>query len=225
MKAPSIAPSITTCATWTPFGPSSRARLCASARKPVLGAGESGKARAAAQARGRAGEQDRPAPARRHDPRRLAAGQKAGETGHLPHFGIDLRGRLDDGKAHVRADIEDEDLQRADLRSIRSTRAATSASTARVQTKSERLAALRADRSRQRLERLEMARAARHADGRPSRAKGPRDRCAKPVARADDEADSQRSPLLRHAAPLRSRSDGHAAGARSPNAGASATRY
>ena len=36
MKAVSIAPSMTTCATWMPCGPSSRAMLCASARSACL---------------------------------------------------------------------------------------------------------------------------------------------------------------------------------------------
>ena len=77
----------------------------------VLGAGEGGKAGAAAQARRRAGEEDRAAPARSHHPRRLAAGEKAGEARHFPDFRIDLRRRLDDGKAHVGADVEDRRLR------------------------------------------------------------------------------------------------------------------
>ena len=36
MNAVSMAPSITTCATWMPCGPSSRAMLCASARSACL---------------------------------------------------------------------------------------------------------------------------------------------------------------------------------------------
>ena len=114
MKAPSIAPSMTTWPTWTPFGPSSRARALRQRPKPVLRAGEGREAGGAAHARGRAGEEDRAPAARSHHARRLAARQEAGEAGHLPDLGIDLGRRLEHGKTHVGADVEDEDLDRPD---------------------------------------------------------------------------------------------------------------
>lgn len=74
-----------------------------------------GEARSAAQARRGAGENDRAAPAPRHRPRNLASHEKAGETGHLPDLAVDARGQIVDRKTHVRADIEDGDLDRPDL--------------------------------------------------------------------------------------------------------------
>ncbi len=81
----------------------------------VLGAGERGEARRAAHARGRAGEDDRAAAARQHRLGDLAAHQEAGERAHLPHLAVDALGRLGDREAHVRADVEDRDLDRRDL--------------------------------------------------------------------------------------------------------------
>jgi hypothetical protein len=61
------------------------------------------------------GEQDGATAARHHDTRRLAPHQEAGEAGHLPHLGEDARGGLANGEAHIGADIEHRDLDRADL--------------------------------------------------------------------------------------------------------------
>ncbi len=131
----------------------------------VLGAGEGGIERAAAQARGCAGEQDRAAPSRRHCPRRLAAGEKAGQARHLPYLRIDLRRRLDHGKAHVGADVEDGDFERADLALDAGDERDDLRLDPRVKAERKRRAARFADRARQRLDLVEMARPAGHADG------------------------------------------------------------
>ena len=56
-----------------------------------------------------------PLPARDHDFRGLAAGEEAGEGGHLPHLAIDARGGLADREIHVCADVEDDDFERGDF--------------------------------------------------------------------------------------------------------------
>ena len=112
----------------------------------VLRPGEGGKARAAAHARGRAGEKDRAAAAFDHSLRRLAAGQKPRERRHLPNLGIDPRRRLDDRKAHVRADIEDKRLDWTDLALDPFDQRRDIAFDARVEPEGVSLASLRADR-------------------------------------------------------------------------------
>ena len=114
MKAPSIAPSITTCATCTPFGPSLARQALRQRAQRVLGAGEGGKPAPPRTLAVAPVNRIVPAPARRHDPRRLAAGEKAGESRHLPDLGIDLRRRLDDREAHIGADVEDQHFDRPD---------------------------------------------------------------------------------------------------------------
>src|SRR5258708_29261393 len=76
-----------------------------------LGAGEGGKAAAAAQARGGPGEKDVAAAVRQHQPRRFAAGEEAGPAGHFPHLAEDAVGGFQDRKINVGADIEDADLE------------------------------------------------------------------------------------------------------------------
>src|SRR5229473_2318922 len=93
MKAVSMAPSMMVCATWIPAGPSSRAMLCAHARRG-------------------AGEEDRAVTARRHHLRRFAPHQEPGEAAHLPHLEIDAGRRLADGEADIGADIEYGDFDR-----------------------------------------------------------------------------------------------------------------
>ena len=81
----------------------------------MLAAGERREARAAAQRRGRAGEQDRPAPAGHHALRRLAAGEKARKRGQLPDLAVFARRLVADLARHIRTDVEYRDLDRADL--------------------------------------------------------------------------------------------------------------
>src|SRR5271170_1416933 len=95
------------------LGPQFARQTLGQSPERVLRPGESGKARAAAKAGGRAGEQDRATPALDHRPRGLAAGQESGQRGHLPDFGIDLRRRLDDRETHVGANVEDQNFDRA----------------------------------------------------------------------------------------------------------------
>ena len=95
-----------------------------------------------------------PLPARSHDARGLAARQEAGESGHLPDLGIDLRRRLDDGKAHVGADVEDEDLDRPDRPLDRLDEGRDVGLVARVEPEGVRLAAVGADALGERLQRL-----------------------------------------------------------------------
>ena len=77
-----------------------------------LGAGEGGIAAAATQARGGAGEEDVALAPRQHQPRRLAAGEKAGIAGHLPDLAEHPLGGLEDREIDVGADVEDADLER-----------------------------------------------------------------------------------------------------------------
>src|SRR6266851_2011441 len=77
-----------------------------------LGAGKGRKAATAAQARGRASEEDVALAPRQHQPRRFAPGDEACPAGHFPDLAEDAVGGLQNGKADVGADIEDADLQR-----------------------------------------------------------------------------------------------------------------
>ncbi len=74
--------------------------------------GEGGVADAAAQGGSGAGEKDSALPARQHQARRLAAREKAGIAGHLPHLAEDALGGVEQRKVHVGAGVEDADLQR-----------------------------------------------------------------------------------------------------------------
>src|SRR5690606_24708856 len=79
-----------------------------------LGAGECRKAGPAAYGGRSAGENDRAAPTRQHDPRSLASGQEAGVSRHLPDLAKNALGGLRDREAHIGADVEDHCLQRTD---------------------------------------------------------------------------------------------------------------
>ena len=131
-----------------------------------------------------------PASARSHRARRLAARQEAGEAGHLPDLGIDLGGRLEDGKTHVGADVENEDLDRPDRPLDRLEEGGDVGFLARVEPERVRFAAVRADALRQRLQRLDVARTPRHADREALAGEGARDRAAEALARPDHHADA-----------------------------------
>ena len=73
-------------------------------------AGEGGVAYAAAEARGRAGKEDRAFAMLQHEARGFAAGEEAAIARHLPDLAINLRRRLRDVEADIRADVEDDDL-------------------------------------------------------------------------------------------------------------------
>src|SRR5258705_3234738 len=78
-------------------------------------AGKRRKTRAAAHARGRAGEEDIALAAGKHQARSLATGEKAGIAGHFPHLAENPLGGVDDRKIHIGADVEDANLQRGVL--------------------------------------------------------------------------------------------------------------
>ena len=173
-----------------PLGPEFASKALRQRAQRVFGAGESGKAGSATQARGRAGEQDRPPAPRSHDPRRLAAREEPGEGRHLPDLGVDLRGRFDDGKADVGADVENQNLDRPDGSLDLVEEGDGIGLVARVEPERMRFAAFGADAFGERLQRLEVARAARHDDGQTLAGEGARDRRAEAVARSDDDTDA-----------------------------------
>src|SRR6202042_1711173 len=111
----------------------------------MLRAGECATAPAPAAAGGCAGEENRAAAAFDHSPRRLAAGQEPRERRHFPNFGINLCRCLDDRETHIRPDIEDEDLDRADLALDPLNECHNVGFDARVEPECVSLAALRAD--------------------------------------------------------------------------------
>ena len=78
-----------------------------------LASGKGGEAGAAAQAGGGPGEQQRAAPARQHHAGGLATDQEARQRAHLPDLEVLLRRRLQDGEAHVAADVEHHRLHRS----------------------------------------------------------------------------------------------------------------
>ena len=151
----------------------------------MLGAGEGGIARAAADARGRAGKEHRPPAPRNHHARRLPSGQEAREGRHLPHLGIDLRRRLGDGKAHVGADVEDQNLDRPDRPLDRVEEADDIGLVARIEPDRMRLPAVRPDARGKRLQLLDVARPAGHHDAEALLREGARDGRAEAVARPD----------------------------------------
>src|SRR6185369_14515656 len=75
-------------------------------------AGKGRETRTAAHAGGRAGEKNVALAARKHQARRLAAGEKAGIARHFPHFAENPLGGVDDRKIHIGADVENANLQR-----------------------------------------------------------------------------------------------------------------
>jgi hypothetical protein len=164
----------------------------------VLRSGEGGEARAASDAGGRAREQHRAAAAFDHSARRLAARQESGERRHLPHFGIDLRRRLDDRETHIGADVEDEHLDRADLALDPFDERCYIAFDARVEPECVSLAALRADRLRQIVDRLSVSWAPGDADAKALPREGARNRSAEPIACPDNQTDAAPLPRLAH---------------------------
>src|SRR6202042_2843407 len=164
----------------------------------MLRAGECGKAPAPADAGGCAGEENRAAAAFDHSPRRLAAGQEPREGRHFPNFGINLCRCLDDRETHIRPDIEDEDLDRADLPLDPLDERDNVGFDARVEPERMSLAALRADRLRQLVDRLGMPRPPGDADAKAPPRESARDRGAEPVACPDHEADATSLLRLAH---------------------------
>src|SRR5260221_316204 len=77
-----------------------------------LGAGKGGKAAAAAQARGRTGEEDIALAVRQHQPGRLPPGQEAGPAGHFPDLSEYAVGGFQNREIDVGANVEDADFER-----------------------------------------------------------------------------------------------------------------
>src|SRR5262249_55050991 len=77
-----------------------------------LGARKRRIADAAANARGRAGEEDAALAARQHQAGGFASGQETGVARHLPDLAEHPLGRLEQGKIDVAADVEDADFKR-----------------------------------------------------------------------------------------------------------------
>src|SRR5580704_13561691 len=92
-------------------GELARGTLCNRAQ-PGFGCREGGESFASTQRGGCAGEQNRAAAARTHHARGFASREEACETGHLPNFGENSRGRLNEAEAYIRADVEDHDFER-----------------------------------------------------------------------------------------------------------------
>ena len=169
--------------------------------QPVLAGGEGGVAVRPAQARRRAGEQDRPAPARDHVARRLAAEQESAVARHLPHLAEHPRRRLGYREAHVRADVIDGDGDGADLAFDARDERDRFVLLARVDAEAVRPPAPGADALRQRLDPRRVARAPGHDRRVAAARETPRDGAAGRVAGADHQRDFV--PL--HAAPPRVR--------------------
>src|ERR1700733_4954759 len=164
----------------------------------MLRAGKGGKARAAADARGRAGEEDGAAAAFDHAPRNLMAGEEPGKGRHLPNLGIDPRGRLDDRETDIGANIEDEHLDRTDLALDPFNERGDIIFDPGVESESVSFAALRTDRLRQLVDRLIVPRSPSDAGAKALARKGMRDRGAEPIARPDDKADPAFTGRLAH---------------------------
>ena len=143
-----------------------------------------------------------PSAALAHRARDLAAGQESSQRGHLPNLGIDPRRRLDDGKAHIGANVEDENLDRADLALDPLDQRHDIVFDARVEPERVSLAAFRADRLSQLVDRLGMTRPPRHADAKAVPREGARDRGPEPVAGPDHQADSTHWRRFAHGSSL-----------------------
>src|SRR5262245_21552129 len=76
-----------------------------------LGAGKGRVTNAAAKARRRSGKEDAAAAAWHHPPRGLPPGEKSRIARHLPDLAEHALGRVEQGKVHVRADVEDAHLK------------------------------------------------------------------------------------------------------------------
>ena len=80
--------------------------------QPGFGAGERRVADAAAYARGCACEEDTSLPARQHQTRRLAPGEKACVASQLPDFTENSFGCVEQGEIDIAADVENANLER-----------------------------------------------------------------------------------------------------------------
>src|SRR5262249_17607274 len=76
-----------------------------------LGAGKGRVTNAAAKARRRSGKEDAAAAAWHHPPRGLPPGEKSRIARHLPDLAEHALGCVEQGKVHVRADVEDAHLK------------------------------------------------------------------------------------------------------------------
>src|SRR5829696_1060076 len=155
----------------------------------VLRAGESREARAAAQRRRRAREEDRPATARQHDLGGLAPGEEAGEGGHLPHLRIDAGGGLRDPETDIAADVEDGNLDRTDVALDIREQLHHLLLTASIDREGNGAAALARDRVDESGKLL--CGPARHRRDIVLAREAPRDGAAERVARADHESDGR----------------------------------
>ena len=105
-------PSTTTCATWIPCGPNSRAMPCAMARRPALADANAMNGGLPRSDPGRAGEEDRAAAGGHHPTRRLAAHEEAAEARHPPGVLEERRLHLGQVAEPVVAGVEHHDLRR-----------------------------------------------------------------------------------------------------------------
>src|SRR5262245_2480125 len=92
---------MTKCATWMPFGPSSRAALCARTTQRKLAHRKSRGMRVALNAGTRPSQQDRATPVIDHPPRRLPNHQETAERGDLDRLSHGFR--IKRGNRAVRA--------------------------------------------------------------------------------------------------------------------------
>jgi hypothetical protein len=163
----------------------------------MLAAGEGREATAAAQARRGAGEQHGAAAARHHGLRGLARRQEASEGRHLPDLAVDAGRRVADVEAHVAADVEDEDLDVADLGLDLAEQFYHLLLVARVGAEGVDLAALAGDLSHQVLQLVGAAPC--HHGGVAFARKATGDSTARRIARTDHDTDlvsrHGRSPL------------------------------
>ena len=115
MNSVSIAPSTTTWATWMFSRPQFARHALGQGPQRMLGAGERGEVRRAAQPGGGTGEEDRAATASDHPSRHFAAVQEAAEAGHLPDLEVLARRFVEDARRHVGADVEHQHFDGADV--------------------------------------------------------------------------------------------------------------
>ena len=87
-------------------------RTLSDSAQPELCGSECGVPDATAQARSRAGEEDRTLLTGQHQPGRLARGQETGVAGHFPDLAKNTLSCFGQGKVDVGADVEDADGQR-----------------------------------------------------------------------------------------------------------------
>jgi hypothetical protein len=103
----SIPPSIMTEATWMPFGPSSRAMLCAIARAPNFAAAKAANCAPPLSEAVAPVNRIVPAPRGDHVPRRFAPEHECAKTGQPPDLFEHIPGDFQHRLAMIRAGIED----------------------------------------------------------------------------------------------------------------------